>query len=216
MHKLKLILVAVMAVALITPVLAQDDGSDPKGGMALGIKGYFGFGMPSYENLPAGAASETGSAWAVGLFYNWSTKGIISFGLQPELHYVSESGLKTNLLSEDGDVFEVTSTVNSLRVPVLAKLQFLDPHIVQPSIYIGPSFSYVLSATNEINGTEQDITGTDFKVGLAAGIDVTVLSFLVVDIRYNTKFTELTYDIGQYENFSLAMSSLKFGLGLRF
>ncbi len=216
MHKLKRVLVAVMALVLIAPVQAQDDGEAPKGGTALGVKGYFGFGMPSYENLPAGAESETGTAWAVGIFYNWSTKGIISFGLQPELQYVSESGLKTNLTDPDGNAFDVTSTVNSLRVPILAKIQFLDPHIVQPSIYIGPSFSYVLSATNEINGAEQDITGTDFKVGLAAGIDVTVLSFLVVDIRYNTKFTELTYDIGEYENFSLAMSSLKFGLGLRF
>ena len=210
------ILIAMMSVLLIAPVAAQDDGEGPKGGTAFGFKGYFGLGVPSYENLPPGSASETGAAWAAGIFYTWSTKGIISFGLQPELMYVSESGLKTNLTDLEGNGFDVTSTVNSLRLPILAKLQFLDPLVVQPSIYIGPSFSYVLSATNEVNGTSQDITGTDFKVGLAAGIDVTVLSFLVVDIRYNTKFTELTYDLAQYENFSLQMASLKFGLGLRF
>ena len=217
---MKQIFAIVLVLAMVVPAVAQDDGKsdEHKGGHAWGFKGYGGFGIPTYENLPEGSESTTGFAWAAALYYNWSTSGLISFAVQPELMYVSEAGAST-VTGGAEPTAEITSTVSSLRLPILAKLQFLDARIVQPSIYIGPSFSYVLSATNEIQGVEQDLD-SKFKVGLAAGVDVNILSFLVVDVRYNTKFTTLTSDIDQdIENlgeFTLAMSSLKFGLGLRF
>jgi len=210
------------AVVLAVPAWSQDGGessSEPAGGTAMGVKGYFGFGSPSYE-ASGTIESETGTAWALALFYNWSTKGIISFGVQPELHYVSESGAKLGVSDDNNIKYDITTHVNALRLPILLKLQFLDPHIVQPSIYVGPSFSYVLSAYNNVNGEDIDIDGTGFQMGFAAGVDVTILSFLVVDVRYNTKFADLTYNLGEdWDNLgevAVTMSSIKFGLGVRF
>lgn len=133
-----------------------------------GFKLMAGVGMPSYEGVDEN--STTAGAWSAGLFWNWSTGGAVSFAVQPELHYVSESGITTSSVGN----FETTTNTQSLRLPVLLKLELLDRAVVQPSIYAGPSFSYLLGATNEINGTKMDIDDPNkFQVGLAVGIDVT-------------------------------------------
>lgn len=190
--------------------------SEPAGGTAFGIKGMIGLGLPSYDNLPEGAESETSTSWSVGAFFNWSGKGVISLGLQPELHYISEAGQNTFSAALTGQEIVSETQINSLRLPVLVKLQFLDPLIVQPSIYVGPSFSYILSAKNTVNGTEYDLDPESaLQVGFAAGVDVTILSFLVADVRYNTKFSSFEA-VTEGQTLSLTMSSLRFGLGLRF
>ncbi len=218
-----LTMVAVCLVCAGTAVAQEADAGEkePAGGPAFGVKGWVGWGLPSYENLPEGAQSETATSWAVGAFFTWSTKGVISLGIQPELMYVSESGQNTFTALLSGQPIMSETKINSLRLPVLFKLQFLDPLIVQPSIYVGPAFSYIMSATNTINGTEYDLDESSFQVGFAAGIDVTVLSFLVVDLRYNTKFSSVEAVVQGIEGHgdvpvNLTMSSFKVGLGLRF
>ena len=171
-----------------------------------------GVGMPSYEGVD-GVTTETAGAWSLGAFWNWSTGGAISFAVQPELHYVYESGLT---IAANGNA-EVTTTTQSIRLPILAKLEFLTRDVIQPSIYVGPSFSYLLSATDEVNGTKQDIDDpTAFQVGLALGVDVTFLRIFVIDLRYNTKFTKITEVTAGSETVSLSMNSFRAGIGLRF
>lgn len=190
--------------------------SEPSGGTAFGIKGMIGVGFPTYDDLPEGAESETSTSWSVGVFFNWSGKGVVSLGLQPELHYISEAGQNTLSAAGMGQELVSETQINSMRLPVLVKLQFLDPLIVQPSIYVGPSFSYILSANNTVNGTEYDLDPESaLQVGFAAGVDVTILSFLVADVRFNTKFSSFEA-VSQGKTLSLTMSSLRFGLGLRF
>lgn len=226
-----IIVVAVLVVSILKlhaqtpePAAGQDTTvqastekkSEPRGGTAFGIKGLIGVGLPSYDNLPEGATSETSTSWSVGVFFNWSGRGIISLGLQPELLYVSESGQNTFSAALTGQEIVTETQINSLRLPVLVKLQFLDPLVVQPSIYVGPSFSYILSAQNTVDGKDYDLEPESaFQVGFAAGVDVTVLSFLVVDVRYNTKFSSFEA-VTEGQTLNLTMSSLRVGLGLRF
>ncbi len=226
-----IIVVAVLMVGILNlhaqtpePAAGQDTTvqastekkSEPRGGTAFGIKGMIGFGLPSYENLPDGATSETSTSWSIGAFFNWSGRGVISLGLQPELLYVSESGQNTFSAIVGGQEIVTETQINSLRLPVLVKLQFFDPLVVQPSIYLGPSFSYILSAQNTVNGTDYTLEPESaFQVGLAAGIDVTILSFLVADVRYNTKFNSFEA-VTEGQTLNLTMSSLRVGLGLRF
>lgn len=196
--------------AATAPAPAQDNGSSSSNS-SWGFKGMVGWGLPSYEGVDQATATSA-AAWSAGLFWNWSTGGLVSFAVQPELHYVSESGITTSTVVPD-----ITTTTTSLRLPILAKLELFSRAIIQPSIYVGPSFSYILSAKNEANGTTQDITDPNkFQVGLAFGIDVTFLQIFVLDFRYNTKFTAIKETTINGVTSSVTMNSFRVGLGLRF
>ncbi len=206
---------AVVMVAQTAPdqpvVQEQSTNSGSSSNTSVGFKAMYGVGLPSYEGVDVN--SETSGAWSVGAFYNWSTSGAVSFAVQPELHYVQESGISVSSVGN----LEATTTISSLRLPILAKLQLFDRALIQPSIYAGPSFSYLLSAKNEINGQTEDLDDpTRFQIGLAIGIDVTFLQIFVVDLRYNTKFTKITEVTVANATSSVSMNSLRVGLGLRF
>jgi opacity protein-like surface antigen len=171
-----------------------------------------GAGFPSYEGLPAGVSTETDAAWSVGAFANWSTSGVISVAIQPELLYVHESGVASSPTTS------TTSSTSSLRAPILFKLQLFDRNIVQPSLYGGPSLSYILSAKQKTGDVESDIQDIHkFQFGFAIGVDVTILRFIVVDLRYNTKFSEITSDVSSdLKGVSFSLNSFRAGLGVRF
>lgn len=176
-----------------------------------GFKVMAGVGMPSYEGVES--ETSTAGAWSAGLFWNWSTGGAVAFAVQPELHYIYESGVTTTATG----AAQLTTSTQSLRLPVLLKLELLDRAVIQPSIYAGPSFSYLLGAKDEGNGTTVNIEDPNkFQVGLAVGIDVTFLEIFVVDLRYNTKFTSIKEENLNGSTVSLSMNSFRAGVGLRF
>lgn len=222
-----LFIVALVSLILQSPAVAQNDQPSPTpvpapastsgastANTSVGFKIMAGAGIPSYTGLPLGATAESAGAWSAGVFWNWSTGGAIAFAIQPELSYIYEAGIlatKTNSVS-------ITSSTNSIRLPILFKLELLDRAIIQPSIYAGPSFSYLLSAKNETSGATADLTGLNrFQVGLAVGVDVTFLEIFVVDLRYNTKFTTITDNLNETtSDLSVKLSSFRAGVGLRF
>ena len=210
----------VVALLMVATQFCRADEDSTSSGPSWGIKGMIGAGYPNYANLPSGVTTNPAVSWAVGGLVIWSGEGVVSFAFQPELQFVQENGVSTGFTHRvDGQevTYEITTTVNSLRLPVLGKVQFLDPRIVQPSLYAGPSFSYVLTATNEAQGVHYDVEDNTFQVGLTAGVDVTILSFLVVDVRFNTNFTNLSYDIGEIASgIDLTTSSFLVGLAFRF
>jgi opacity protein-like surface antigen len=166
--------------------------------------------MLAYDE-ESGESPETAGAFSVGLFWNCSTGGVISFAVQPELHYVSEAGI-TKMIGGDA-----TLTTESVRLPILLKLEFLTRNVVQPSIYLGPSFSYMLGVSNSVGDSETDYENYEaFQMGLAAGLDVTFLRIFVVDIRYNTNFTSIFATDEDTQTGAVSMNSLRIGLGLRF
>jgi hypothetical protein len=206
--------------------LAQRDSVDrsskeePPGGPAWGFKGYLGGGFPSYDNLPDGTTTESAVSWSAGLYFNWSTAGLISLGIQPELFYVSESGQNGISAAINGTEVVTETQINSLRLPILLKLQFLDPLIIQPSVYVGPAFSYVINAKNVVNGNRYGLHPEDaFQMGLVVGVDANILKVLVVDVRLNANLTtfEGTYGpLAENGRTTLTMKSVQVGLGLRF
>jgi hypothetical protein len=168
--------------------------------------------MPTYEGLPAGAESNNELAWSVGIFYSWATGGAVSFALQPEIHFVRESG------GISGGGLDVTTATSSIRLPVLFKLELFNRNVFQPSIYIGPSLSYVTGATLESSGASSDIENVNrFQTGLAVGLDVTLARTFVLELRYNKKFTDVSDDItSDPSTISYNLSCLRFGAGFRF
>lgn len=193
------------------PAPAESSAKASTSNSSWGFKLMLGVGMPSYEGVED--ETSTAGAWSAGLFWNWSTGGAVAFAIQPELHYVYESGVTTTAIGTT----ELTTSTQSLRLPVLFKLELLDRAIIQPSIYAGPSFSYLLGAKNEGNGQSLDIEDPNkFQVGLAIGIDVTFLEIFLIDLRYNTKFTAIKEENFNGSTVSLSMNSFRAGVGLRF
>ncbi|RPI67317.1 MAG: PorT family protein [Ignavibacteriae bacterium] len=177
---------------------------------SIGFKFMYGAGLLSYD-VEGDVTTQTGPAFSFGAFWNWSTGGVISFAVQPELHYVNEAGV-TEVFGSD-----VTTTTESIRLPILLKLEFLTRDLVQPSIYLGPSFSYMLGVTSSIGDNDTAVDEYKaFQMGLAAGVDVTFLRIFVVDVRYNTNFTSLFEEDTESQSGTVAMNSLRVGLGLRF
>jgi hypothetical protein len=177
---------------------------------SIGFKFMYGAGLLAYDG-DVEVTTETGPAFSFGAFWNWSTGGVISFAVQPELHYVNEAGI-TQIFGSD-----VTTTTESIRLPILLKLEFLTRDLVQPSIYLGPSFSYMLGITSSVGDNDTAVDEYEaFQMGLAAGVDVTFLRIFVVDVRYNTNFTSLFEEDTESQSGTVAMNSLRVGLGLRF
>jgi len=192
-------------------------GDKPNDGSSFGIKLMYGVGMLSYDPAPANTTIESSPAYSAGLFWNHSGEGVISFGLQTELLYVSESGLLR--MGAQGSESEQTVTTTSIRLPILLKLQFLDRNLIQPSVYVGPSIGYQLTATTEVGEASTDIDRANgFQYGLAVGVDATFLRIFVVDIRYNMNFSDIASadEVELTPDTAITMSSLRFGLGLRF
>jgi hypothetical protein len=177
---------------------------------SIGFKFMYGAGLLAYDG-DVEVTTETGPAFSFGAFWNWSTGGVISFAVQPELHYVNEAGI-TEVFGSD-----VTTTTESIRLPILLKLEFLTRDVVQPSIYLGPSFSYMLGVTSSVGDNDTSVDEYEaFQMGLAAGVDVTFLRIFVLDVRYNTNFTSLVEEDTESQSGTVAMNSLRVGIGLRF
>lgn len=194
-----------------TPPPAESGSSSSSNAhSSIGFKFMYGAGLLAYDG-DVEVTTETGPALSFGVFWNWSTGGVISFAVQPELHYVNEAGV-TEVLGTD-----VTTTTESIRLPILLKLEFLTRDLVQPSIYLGPSFSYMLGVTSSVGDSDTDFEDYEaFQMGLALGVDVTFLRIFVVDVRYNTNFTSLIEEDTESPSGTVSMNSLRVGLGLRF
>jgi len=103
----------------------------------------------------------------------WQAGVMMQFGrtlyLQPEAYYAV-----TNTLDGSG---AVTATSQSIKVPVMLGLRFLNLGLFSLHIMGGPSWTIPMGADNTINA---DAKQMEWLVG--AGIDV--LGFITADIRY--------------------------------
>lgn len=131
------------------------------------------------------------------------------FMLQPEIHWM-QKGYKI----EDADIYgDVTSTLNYLEVPLLARVNFGGS--VKLFAFAGPSVGYLLSGTyeDELNG-EKDVKDYLDDVEYSGHIGVGVgLGTLEVDLRYIAGLSDIS-DSGNLSD--VKNSSFGVGVTLKF
>lgn len=128
------------------------------------------------------------------------------FGLQPELQYSSQGS------DYDEEDFDISGTVkvDYLNIPVMANIYVADGFFFQA----GPQVGFLLSATDEYEGEEDDIKdflkGTDF--GINFGLGYKLDSGLNFGARYNLGLsdnldtTEFESEGAEYKNSVIQIS----------
>lgn len=157
------------------------------------------FGVKGGVNMATWTGGDAGSPdmklGAVGGAF--ATVDLIAFKLQPELLF-SQKGAKESLTSGTLS-YTVSTTQNYLEVPVLLKYSF--GAIVVPSIYVGPSFGMLMSATAKAEGGtasgSTDIKGflNDTDLGLVFGAEVKTPMKLSIEARYNLGLSKMPKEV---------------------
>jgi hypothetical protein len=134
-----------------------------------------------------------------GLKDNYQAGILMQFGrtlyLQPEIYYATQ---KVTSLSG-------TSSINSIRVPLMLGLRFFNLGLFSLHVTGGPAFSFKLDDADKISG-EKAMT---WQVG--AGVDV--LGFITTDLRYTVKSGVSVAD--QISQFTTNPSVLNLTVGLK-
>lgn len=133
------------------------------------------------------------------------------FMLQPELHWL-QKGYKIEDATSATSIGDVTSTLNYIELPLLARINFGGS--VKLFAFAGPSVGYLISGTYEDDNGEIDakdyLDDTEFSahIGIGAG-----LGTLELDIRYMAGLSDISdsEDLTDVKN-----SSYGIGLTLKF
>ena len=214
LHRVVPVFMLAMMVLMTGASVLHDDDKDKEeeedSALWWSLRGSLGVGYPAYDNLAERVTTSPGFVWMAGAFLQLSTQGVVSVAFQPELLFVRETGLQAGFnVAQQNVVIEATTVVNSIRLPALLKLQFLEPKIVGLSVFAGPTPGYILRAYTQYEsyspaGGPRRTSGIqvdkDLLLGLTVGIDVTLLDVLMVDVRVNTPFTPVSYDLPETAN----------------
>ncbi|MEW6412904.1 MAG: porin family protein [Candidatus Zixiibacteriota bacterium] len=180
-------LVIVLAVILLTATFAQATELGFKAGLNMAnLSG-------DIEN------NKTMTTFGGGVFARLSVAR--QFFVKPELLYVMKG------TQADSDEVEDKLKFEYIEIPVLVGYQFPTPGPVSPSIFAGPSLGILMSANNEEEGEETDISdvvkSTDFGLVFGGGVDVAIGTGgkLTFDGRYTFGLSNLNddEDFTQYE-----------------
>jgi outer membrane immunogenic protein len=173
-----------LLAAILVPALAGNLSAQLP---SFGVKG--GVNMAKYTGSDAGTNDmKMGAVGGV-----FACVNLIAFKVQPELLF-SQKGAKKEQTG-GGTTYTYSTTQNYLEVPVLLKYSF--GAIVVPSIYIGPSFGMLVSATAKTSGGSNSgsgdiknyLNGTD--IGLVLGAEVKTPVKLSVEARYTMGLTNV-------------------------
>ena len=154
-------------------LFAQDQGTPPE---ATKKKPSFWFGPKIGLDLATATLDQSAiksqfkSNAQLGVFFQF---GRILY-LQPEIYYAmrKETTLATN---------SVTTSVNTLKVPVLIGLRLINLGIVSAHVMAGPQGTFFLSESNPLSTVKRQSKAYNFQLG--AGADI--LGFITVDVRYS-------------------------------
>jgi hypothetical protein len=196
---MKKLLVLLLLLGLGSMALAQ--------GLSFGVKGGLNMSNLTGDSL-SGPENLTGIAFGA-----YATIGLLpNIAIQPEILY-SQKGCK-----ESGDFLgtpiEVTTRINYLEIPVLAKISF--GAIVKPYVLAGPYFATKLGATGEvtIGGVSASAEITEgikpSDMGLTFGAGVQTPIKLSVEARYSMGLSSID-DTGA--NLSVKNSNLSLLIG---
>lgn len=172
-----LMLAAVMLFAA-APLFAE--------GMMFGVKG--GLNM---ANLTGDDVSNTKSrtAFVGGAFGSFSITEI--FAIQPELLYAMKGA------ALDISDFDASLNLSYIEIPILFKVNLPTEGKIKPSLYAGPSISFLMSAEADSAGTTTDIKdfakSTDYGIiaGGSLGYQMGNGGLLFLEARYEVGLTSV-------------------------
>ena len=169
---MKRILVAVLMIMVFSTTAGAE-------GMMAGPKAGFNMFKAYGDDVPDEAEWYYGGAF--GAFLSFGVREMIA--LQPEVVY-SMKGWK---------VGDESLKLGYIDIPVLVKVMLPTEGALDPSIFIGPSIGFLLSAKAEDVDVKDDFKSTDFGLVVGGGIDYQLsdTGALLFDVRYSMGLTEV-------------------------
>ena len=160
----------------------------------FGLKG--GMNISNMSADPQNLEEEDSlKSFAFGAWYGLPLNRRVTF--QPEAYY----SVKGDAESVNG--FTTSTKVSYLDLPVLAKIGFLHSASVQPSLFVGPSVAFNLSAKSKFEGDGSDIevdvkdqmNTLDVGVVVGGGVDIPVAGRnFGLELRYSKGLTNAVGD----------------------
>jgi hypothetical protein len=205
---IKTMLIGAIAIMLLLPSLSLAKGITAGFKIGVNYADVFGDDVAAMEAL-LGADFKSKMGLCAGGFIQFNLSNVLV--IQPEFLYTMKGArMKEEIL---GETVKVAFNLSYLEVPVLVKLMIQTPGGVKPSLFVGPSISFKLSAKLKTEAlgdtTEEDLSddmeNTGFGFIIGGGLDFGKLSF---DLRYNLGLTSISiYD----EEIKNGVISLKVG-----
>lgn len=172
-----------LCVFTATPAMGQMSGMDGTS-IKPGVRAGVDFMTVGGDDADDDVERRTG--FMVGGF------ALVDFGgplaLQPELTYTQKGATNPDT--------DVTTKLDYIEIPVLAKFQVPVSGPVSPNIFAGPTLGFnVTSELEDDNGNTQDlnnVSGTEFGLAFGGGVDFGVSSgTLMIDFRYELGLTSI-------------------------
>lgn len=181
-------------------------------GMMAGVKGGLNFANLIGDNVEE-AASKT--SFVGGAFLCYPLTEI--FAIQPELLFTMKGAKNED--SEDDESWNI----NYIEIPILLKVALPTEGNVDPSLYVGPGFGFLLSSKVS-NGGERDLKdeteGFDIGLIVGAGVDYQLeAGALSLEARYEVGMTTLAKeedDSGEKLDINNSVISIMVGYGFKF
>lgn len=204
-------LLSTIFVAVCFLIVATNSNAQEK---HFGIKG----GAAAYQmTSEVGGVSNTSDpkiGFEAGIFGDFPINRILS--IQPEVVFVQKGGEEA---SESIGTSSVT--LNYVDVPLLLKINAPLDGIIKPYIFGGPYAGYLLEATSESEGNNQEITEflEELHYGLKVGLGLHIGS-VVIDARYDMGVANLYTEDVSFGNtdteVTLKTSGVVVSLGITF
>ena len=184
---MKRIIITLLAVVLVSAVA----GNLSAQGLSFGIKG--GINMAKYTGSDAGS-NDMKMGGVGGAF---ACVDLVALKIQPELLFSQKGAKGSETLF--GTAYTVTNTANYVEIPMLLKYSF--GAVIVPSIYVGPSFGILMSATTKVEGggisasadSKDAFNSTD--LGLVVGAEVKTPMKLSVEARYEMGLSKVSKEL---------------------
>lgn len=214
----KLGLLAIATLFIVTATVTTTAQSSETSRTWIGAR--FGYGASTHaEASEANERITAGPAWNVALCALFNNGDFASFGLQPEIHYTSES--IDRVVDDQGNETQLNGSLryNSIRIPVLLKFSLGDPELIQPSIFAGPYANILLNGQAKFGSFETDIDNLNgVAFGASFGADVRLFRNLMVDLRYNLGLSDYVDapSVNGSPIFTSKMSSVILSVGVMF
>ena len=200
---MKKIKIFVVCLTILMAAKSFGQNAEEVKGVRFGVKA--GINIANLTVKPADAETSTGSLIGVTGGFFATIPGGAGFSVQPELNY-SGMGAKETISNSK-------LLLNYLSIPVLAKYSLESAGF---AAYLGPQFSYLLSAKAKASGVSIDakdqVKSTD--ISGVIGVEYFVPAGIGLSARYQLGLTNIAKDTQAGE--SIKNKAITFTIGYRF
>lgn len=181
---------------------------------SFGIKGGTGAYQITSEFGNISSTSDRKIGFEAGIFGEFPINRLLS--IQPEAVFVQKGGEEASQSLGSSSL-----TLNYVDVPLLLKINAPVDGALQPFIFGGPYAGYLIEATSDADGENEDLTDllNEFYYGLKVGLGINI-GPLQLDARYDMGIANLYKEDesldGADSDFKITTSGFVVSLGLRF